>query len=66
MKAIQQRLAQLEDALARGAGSAHSQERAVTLKALSNAQTDSGYLKEEWTRMEDRARAAKVPAEWLK
>ena len=45
VKAIQQRLAQFEDALARGAGSAHSQEHAVTLKALSNAQTDSGYLK---------------------
>jgi hypothetical protein len=64
VKAIQQRLEQLDDALAKGAGSSHSQERAVTLKALSDAQTDYAYIKEEWTRMENRARAAKVPEEW--
>ena len=66
VKAIEQRLDQLDDALARGAGSSHSQERGVTLKALSDAQADLVYIKEEWTRMETRARAANIPPEWLK
>ena len=66
VKAIQQRLMQLEEALAKGAGSSHTQERAVTLTALTEAQTDERYMKEEWARMEDRARAANIPPEWLK
>src|SRR5688572_5048977 len=66
VKAIQQRLAQLEEALAKGAGSSHTQERAVTLTALTEAQTDERFMKEEWGRMEDRARAANIPPEWIR
>lgn len=66
MKALQQRLAQLDDALARGAGSSHTQERAVTLQALTEARENHAHMNGEWARMEARARAANVPAAWLK
>jgi hypothetical protein len=65
VKALQQRLEELEKDLADGGNSSQSRERAVTLKALDEAQTDYGYMQEEWKRMEDRARAAKVPEEWI-
>jgi hypothetical protein len=66
VKSLQQRLAELEAALARGAGSSHTQERTVTLQALTEAQENHAHMKAEWTRMEDRARAANVPSEWLR
>ena len=66
VKALQQRLAQLDDALKRGAGSSHTQEREVTQQALTEAQENHAHMKAEWTRMEDRAKAANVPAEWLR
>ena len=66
VKALQQRLAQLDDALKRGAGSSHTQEREVTQQALTEAQENHAHIKAEWTRMEDRAKAANVPAEWLR
>ena len=66
VKALQQRLAQLDDALKRGAGSSHTQEREVTQQALTGAQENHAHMKAEWARMEDRAKAANVPAEWLK
>ena len=66
VKALQQRLAQLDDALKRGAGSSHTQEREVTQQALTEAQENHAHIKAEWTRMEDRAKGANVPAEWLR
>ena len=66
VKALQQRLAQLDDALKRGAGSSHTQEREVTQQALTEAQENHAHMKAEWTRMEDRAKAANVPPEWLR
>jgi hypothetical protein len=65
VKSLQQRLTQLEEALGQG-GPSVTQERAVTFKSLTLAQNAYNSAKDEWTRMENRARAAKVPEEWIK
>ena len=65
-KAAEQRLKEMDDALANGAGSSHAQERLVALKALEKVQSDSRFMQEEVSRMETRARAGNVPPEWLK
>lgn len=65
-KAAEQRLKEMDDALANGAGSSHAQERLVALKALEDVQSDARFMQEEVSRMENRARAANVPPEWLR
>ena len=63
---IKQRLESLDEQLRNGAGSSHAQEREVTLRALEKAEYSAKSLKEEWARLEARAQAAKVPADWLR
>lgn len=63
---LTKRLANLEAQLKGGAGTSHVQEREVTLKALEKAQNDAKSMRDEWDRLETRAKAAKVPPEWLR
>lgn len=63
---LKKRLDGLEAQLSGGAGTSHVQEREVTLKALEKAQYNAKSMREEWDRLEARATAAKVPAEWLR
>jgi hypothetical protein len=63
---LKKRLDSLEAQLSNGAGTSHVQEREVTLKALDKAQNDVKSMRDEWNRLEARATAAKVPAEWLR
>ena len=63
---LKKRLDSLEAQLSNGAGTSHVQEREVTLKALEKAQNDARSMRDEWNRLEARATAAKVPAEWLR
>jgi hypothetical protein len=65
VKFLQKHLAQVE-ALGQGGGPSATEERAITLKALTAAQADYRSFQEEWKRMEDRANNSKVPPEWLK
>lgn len=60
------RLKEMDDALANGAGAAHVQERKVALKALQDVKQETGFIREEVTRMEKRAQASNVPPEWLR
>lgn len=62
----ERRLKEMDDALANGAGTAHTQERKVALKALQDVKQEAGFIQEEVTRMEKRAQASNVPPEWLR
>jgi hypothetical protein len=66
VEGLKKRLQSLEEQLTNGAGSSHAQERDVTLKALEKAEYSSQSVREEWGRLEARAQAEKVPAEWLR
>jgi hypothetical protein len=66
VEGLKKRLQSLEDQLRSGAGSSHAQERDVTLKALEKAEYNAQSVREEWGRLEARAKADKVPAEWLR
>ena len=63
---LKKRLDDLEAQLKEGAGTSHVQEREVTLKALEKAQYDAKSMREEWDRLETRAKGEKVPLEWLR
>jgi hypothetical protein len=63
---LKKRLDNLEAQLKNGAGTSHVQEREVTLKALEKAQYDARSMREEWDRLENRAKSEKVPLEWLR
>jgi len=63
---LKTRLQSLEEQLSRGAGTSHVQEREVTLKALEKAQYNAKSMREEWDRLEGRAQAERVPADWLR
>lgn len=66
VEGLKKRLDGLEAQLSGGAGTSHVQEREVTLKALEKAQYNAKSMREEWNRLEARATAAKVPADWLR
>ena len=66
VEGLNKRLDSLEAQLKDGAGTSHVQEREVTLKALTKAQSDAKSMREEWDRLENRAKSEKVPLEWLR
>ena len=66
VEGLKTRLQNLEEQLRNGAGSSHVQERDVTLKSLEKAQYNAQSIREEWDRLEARAKTEKVPAEWLR
>ena len=66
VEGLNKRLDSLEAQLKDGAGTSHVQERDVTLKALAKAQSDAKSMREEWDRLEGRAKSEKVPLEWLR
>jgi hypothetical protein len=63
---LKKRLQSLEEQLSNGAGTSHVQERDVTLQALEKAQNNAKSIREEWDRLEGRAKSEKVPADWLR
>jgi hypothetical protein len=66
VEGLKARLQNLEEQLRNGAGASHAQERDVTLKSLEKAQYNAQSIREEWDRLEARAKAEKVPADWLR